>query len=181
MTTREHEDETGGEPPVVEPKPEETVSPDTEVPTLAEAVESPTEAEEAEAASPEPEPSVGPAFASAASPEEPYRPAEPRRRGSLFARVLAIAIIALIAIAAGAALYRGYGERFWPSDQIRSLEQRVAALDGGNRQAGERLTAVSSDVAGVKTRIASLASRVEDTGTTATAATNSVRNIDRRL
>src|SRR4051794_24983099 len=126
MTTREHEDETGGEPPVIEAKPDETVSADTELPTSAEAVDTATEAEEPVLATPEPQPSVEPV--SAALPEEPYRPAEPRRRRRLFARVLPIAIIAIIAIAGGAALYRGYGEGFWPSDRMRSLEQRVAAL-----------------------------------------------------
>lgn len=49
--------------------------------------------------------------------------------------------LALVAIAGlgGAWLYKAYGERFWPSDEMTAMESRLATLEAENKTLGDQL------------------------------------------
>jgi hypothetical protein len=149
MTTREHEHEPGGRSAIDVEAEEVTPAVDTDVPAQA---EPDARAEPHEEASLD-EPAIPPVV----PPEAPRR-----RRRSFARRVLPALALVIIAVVAGAALYRSFGERFWPSDRMHSLEERVATLDATTRTLNTQLNAVGSELGTLKSDAASLSSRADE-------------------
>ena len=69
--------------------------------------------------------------------EEPAAVRKPTPwRGILFT------LAAVLAAILGSLFYRSYGERFWPSTERVSLEERVATLEAASRTAATQLQAL---------------------------------------
>jgi hypothetical protein len=89
--------------------------------------------------------------------------------------------LAIIAVLAGAALYRTFGERFWPSDRMHSLEERVATLDAATRTLNTQLNALGTELGTLKSDAAGLSSRVDEASNRARTTADGLAAADGKL
>ncbi|MFO0993094.1 MAG: hypothetical protein U1E67_14305 [Hyphomicrobiales bacterium] len=75
----------------------------------------------------------------------PPPPPLPKRRASHWRR-WGLLLLFIAAAALGAWAYRDYGQRFWPSDQMTALAERVDALDAGNKTLNDQLLALGGSI-----------------------------------
>jgi hypothetical protein len=96
-------------------------------------------------------------------------PGEPAARKPAPWRGILFTVAAVLAAILGSLFYRSYGERFWPSTERVTLEERVNTLEAANRTAATQLQALASALDGVKSATAQatgdLASRLATTET----------------
>ena len=61
-----------------------------------------------------------------------------------------VLLLLLLAVAGGAWLYKDYGQRFWPSDQITALTNRIATLEAGNKTLNDQLVNLGGSLESLK-------------------------------
>src|SRR5262245_24608877 len=116
MTTPESNDRDGPvRPPVIDVE--------------AEDVTPPTQAETAK-------------FDEPIAPADPIPPPPPSKRKSHHWRRWGILLLLIAAAAIGAWAYKDYGQRFWPSDRMIALDNRVDALEATNKTLNDQLLAL---------------------------------------
>ncbi|MBL8907834.1 MAG: hypothetical protein JNM20_14275 [Rhizobiales bacterium] len=87
----------------------------------------------------EPESPAGPV------PPPPPPPPSPRRKSHHW-RSWGLLLLLVAAAALGAWAYKDYGQRFWPSDEMTALADRVAALEAGNKTLNDQLLALGGSI-----------------------------------
>jgi hypothetical protein len=102
---------------------------------------------------------------SPADPVPPPPPPPPPKRKSHHWRRWGLLLLLLGAAAIGAWAYKDYGQRFWPSDQMTALNNRVNALEAGNKTLNDQLLALGGSIDTLKSGAAaqndSLSSAIE--------------------
>lgn len=76
----------------------------------------------------------------------PPPPPPPPKRKSHHWRRWGLLVLLLGAAALGAWAYKDYGQRFWPSDQMTALNDRVNALEAGNKTLNDQLLALGGSL-----------------------------------
>jgi hypothetical protein len=104
---------------------------------------------------------VTPSQAEPAKIDEPVSPADPvppppppppsARQRPRHWRRWGLLLLLLAAAALGAWAYRDYGQRFWPSDQMTALANRVNALEAGNKTLNDQLQSLGGSIDTLKT------------------------------
>jgi hypothetical protein len=106
-----------------------------------------------------------------ARPEEPKpeieEPKRPARRMS--GRTLAAGALIVVAVIAGGFLYRGFGERLWPSDRMVAIEDRLATLDATARTLNNQIAGLGAAVDAMKSANSAITARIEDAAAKAAA------------
>jgi hypothetical protein len=89
--------------------------------------------------------------------DEPEAPADPvppppppPKRKSYHWRRWGLLLLLLAAAAVGAWAYKDYGQRFWPSDQMTALADRVGAVEAGNKTLNDQLLALGGVIETLK-------------------------------
>jgi hypothetical protein len=100
---------------------------------------------EAEDVTPSPDVESEKTTAYGAHAEAAPPPLPPKRRSHGW-RNLGLLILVIAALAAGAWLYKDYGQRFWPSDIFTTLANRVATLEASNKTLGDQLTSLGGTI-----------------------------------
>jgi len=103
------------------------------------------EAEDVTPATPD-EPAKFDGPSSPADPVPPPPPPPPPKRKSHHWRRWGLLVLLLGAAAIGAWAYKDYGQRFWPSDQMTALNDRVNALEAGNKTLNDQLLALGGSI-----------------------------------
>lgn len=103
------------------------------------------EAEDVTPATPD-EPAKFDGPSSPADPVPPPPPPPPPKRKSHHWRRWGLLVLLLGAAAIGAWAYKDYGQRFWPSDQVTALNDRVSALEAGNKTLNDQLLALGGSI-----------------------------------
>jgi hypothetical protein len=119
-----------------------------------------------------------------AAPEEPRPHTEEPPRGRsrpVPVRAIAVTLLTVVAVIAGALAFRSFGERLWPSERMFALEKRLAALDASASTLNVQMTAVGSSVDALKAATADLPGRVDNAVSAANSAAEQVKGFDERL
>jgi len=101
---------------------------------------------EAEDVTPSPDVESEKTIANEARAEAPPPPPLPPKRKSHGWRNLGLLILVIAALAGGAWLYKDFGQRFWPSDVVATLANRVATLEANNKTLSDQLTSLGGAI-----------------------------------
>ena len=151
MTTREHETQASGAEPPVIDLAAEEVGGDTGKP---------------DEAKPETE-----SVSSAAE--------QPSRRPPT--KTIVAAVVAVLAVVAGALLYRNFGERVWPGDRILALEDRIASLDATAHTFSSQLAGLGAAVDRMRAAGAAAGAKIDDAAATAHDASERLKDLEGRM
>jgi len=83
------------------------------------------------------------------APDEAVPPPPPQRKPHHWRR-WGILLLAILAAAAGAWAYKDYGQRFWPSDQMTTLANRVGTLEATDKTLNDQLTSLGGSIDALK-------------------------------
>ena len=79
-------------------------------------------------------------------PVPPPPPVPPPKRKSHHWRRWGLLLLLIAAAALGAWAYKDYGQRFWPSDRMIALDNRVDALEATNKTLNDQLLALGGSI-----------------------------------
>lgn len=92
---------------------------------------------------------------------DPAPQAAPRPRQKSALRYWPQASLAVLALLAGAWLYKNYGQGIWPSDIITAMSARVASLEAESKTLNDQLSGLGATLGEVKSESAGLAQSLE--------------------
>jgi hypothetical protein len=91
-----------------------------------------------------------PADEESASPPPPPSPTPAKKKSGSSAKLWGgVALVALAALG-GAWLYKDYGARFWPTDEMTAMASRLATLESENKTLGDQLRGLGAAVDEIK-------------------------------